>query len=198
MRDGVEHCQGCELYQDATHGVMGRGSVDAPLMLLGEQPGDQEDKAGEPFVGPSGKLLDRALDEAGIDPAEVFTTNVVKHFRWRRGRASNRLHRSPTRAHIAACGPWLVAELQMVTPRGVVLLGASAGKAVYGTSFRVGAARGERLDWPDDLDGVQMEHTPDWAVATMHPAGVLRSRQRDAEYAALVDDLEVARKLLDD
>jgi uracil-DNA glycosylase family protein len=196
LRDGVEECKGCELHQDATHGVAGRGPADAALMLVGEQPGDQEDKAGEPFVGPAGRLLDRALDQAGIDPDGVFVTNVVKHFRWRRGRGSQRLHRSPTRTHVAACGPWLVAELDMVQPQGVVLLGATAGKAIYGASFRVGDSRGKPIDWPDNIGGTPVRESPEWALATIHPSAVLRSRTRDEDLDGLVADLRVARELL--
>jgi DNA polymerase len=165
-------------------------------MVVGEQPGDQEDKAGKAFVGPAGKLLDRALGEAGIDPGSVFRTNVVKHFRWEPGRRGNRLHKGPTRTHVAACGPWLVAELRMVRPRGVVLLGATAGKAIYGPKFRVGESRGVRLQWPDEVAGSPLEHTPDWALATLHPSAVLRSRQRDEDLDSLVTDLEEALSLL--
>jgi DNA polymerase len=196
MRTGIEDCRGCELFENATHGVPGRGPRDAALMVVGEQPGDQEDKAGEAFVGPAGKMLDRALDEAGIDPASVFRTNVVKHFRWERGRRGNRLHKGPTRTHVAACGPWLVAELAMVRPRGVVLLGATAGQAVYGPGFRVGESRGVRLDWPDEVAGARAGHAPDWALATAHPSAVLRSRHRDEDLAQLVGDLQRALDLL--
>lgn len=197
LRDGVEACRGCELYEDATHGVAGRGPQDAPLMVVGEQPGDQEDKAGEAFVGPAGKLLDRALDEAGIDPDSVFRTNVVKHFRWERGRSGKRLHKGPTRTHVAACGPWLVAELEMVRPRGVILLGATAGQAIYGPDFRVGESRGDRLTWPEHVAGAPPEHTPDWALATTHPSAVLRSKNRDEDFDRLVKDLGRAVDLLE-
>lgn len=138
LRSAVQECRGCELYQDATQAVLGDGPWDAALMVLGEQPGDQEDRVGEPFVGPAGKLLDRALSEAGIDPVSVFRTNVVKHFRFSGTRGQQRIHKSPSTMHVAACGPWLVAEMALVRPRGVVLLGGTAGKAVYGSSFRVG------------------------------------------------------------
>ena len=196
LRTGVEKCRGCELHQDATHGVAGRGPEDAALMVVGEQPGDQEDQAGEPFVGPAGKLLDRALEQAGIDPDIVFRTNAVKHFRWEGRRNGKRLHKGPSRVHVAACGPWLVAELDMVQPLGVVLLGATAGQAIYGSTFRVGESRGRRLEWPDEVGGNPVGHRPYWAVATAHPSAVLRSRQRDEDLAALVSDLEQARDLL--
>lgn len=124
--------QGFELYQNATHGVPGEGPLDASLMVVGEQPGDQEDRQGRPFVGPAGRLLDRALDEVGVDPASVFRTNAVKHFRRDPGRAGKRIHKGPSRVHVAACGPWMVAELDLIRPTGVILLGATAGAAVYG------------------------------------------------------------------
>jgi DNA polymerase len=191
---GVQACRGCELYRDATQGVPGDGPPDAAVMLVGEQPGDQEDRQGLPFVGPAGHLLDRALADAGLDPSAIYRTNAVKHFRFDPGRAGKRIHKSPSRVHVVACGPWLAAELDLVRPRGVVLLGATAGGAVYGSSFRVGAARGHRLDWPDHA--LESAWAPSWAVATTHPSAVLRSRRRDEDYAALVADLEVAASLM--
>lgn len=198
LGDGVQECRGCELYREATQGVVGAGDPDAELLVLGEQPGDREDRAGKPFVGPAGQLLDRALGEAGIDPGAVFRTNVVKHFRFVRARSSQRLHRSPGRVHVAACGPWLLAELDVVRPTGVLVLGATAGQALYGTRFRVGTARGELRDWPDDFGGHEREghHRPEWVLATAHPASVLRARRRDEEYALLVEDLRVAAAAL--
>jgi uracil-DNA glycosylase family protein len=190
---GVAECRGCELYQNATHGVPGEGPMDAPVMVVGEQPGDQEDRQGRPFVGPAGKLLARALDEAGLDPETVYRTNAVKHFRWDPGRAGKRIHKGPSRVHVAACGPWLVAELDMVRPRGVVLLGATAGGAVYGPSFRVGTSRGHELEWPSDFAA---EWRPEWALATTHPSAILRSRNREEDLAALVADLSIAVRLL--
>jgi uracil-DNA glycosylase len=190
---GVAECQGCELYRDATQGVPGEGPSDAELMVVGEQPGDQEDREGRPFVGPAGRLLAAAMEQAGLDPTTVYRTNAVKHFRWDPGRAGKRIHKGPSRVHVAACGPWLLAELDLVRPRGVVLLGATAGAAVYGASFRVGSSRGHRLDWPDVA---RSKHVPDWALATTHPSAVLRSRNRDHDLAALVDDLRVAADLL--
>ena len=193
LREAAQECRGCELYQNATQAVMGDGPCKAPLMVIGEQPGDKEDLAGEPFVGPAGRLLDRALDEAGIDPAAVFRTNVVKHFRFSGTRGKQRIHKSPSRVHVAACGPWLVAELSLVRPTGVVLLGGTAGKALYGSSFRVGDARGTLQGWPEDLPS---RHVPGWVLTTMHPSGVLRSRNRDEDYQALVRDLRVAAEAL--
>jgi uracil-DNA glycosylase family protein len=194
--DGIQHCKGCELYRDATQGVPGDGPSDAALMMVGEQPGDQEDKAGLPFVGPAGKLLDRALGDAGLDRDAVFRTNAVKHFRWEATARGNRLHKGPSRTHIAACGPWLMAEVDMVRPVGVVLLGASAGSAVFGPSFRVTTMRGQQLAWPDEASTRPDAWTPEWAVATAHPSAVLRSRQREEDYRRLVADLELAAGLL--
>ena len=194
MAEGIEACRGCELYRDATQGVPGEGPLRAPVMVVGEQPGDEEDRQGKPFVGPAGRLLDRALGDAGVDPSTVFRTNAVKHFRWDPGRAGKRIHKGPSRVHVAACGPWLAAELDLVRPQGVILLGATAGGAVFGSSFRVGAARGHALDWPED--GIGSAWAPSWAIATTHPSAVLRSRQRHEDYAGLVADLEVAATLL--
>jgi uracil-DNA glycosylase family protein len=191
---GVDACRGCELYRDATHGVPGQGPLDAPIMAVGEQPGDQEDREGLPFVGPAGRLLGRALDDAGLDPSTVYRTNAVKHFRWDPGRAGKRIHKGPSRVHVVACGPWLAAELDLIRPRGVVLLGATAGAAIFGPSFRVGASRGRSLEWPAEELGTSW--APSWALATTHPSAVLRSRQRDEDYAALVADLRVAASLM--
>jgi uracil-DNA glycosylase len=196
VADGIEACRGCELYAEATQGVPGQGPLNAAVMLLGEQPGDQEDKQGRPFVGPAGRLLAKALDEAEVDPASVYRTNAVKHFRWER-RGSNRLHKTPGQVHVTACGPWLLAEVDLVRPQGVVLLGATAGKAVFGSSFRVGEVRGQRRDWPDALPGGSTTWTPEWVLATTHPSAVLRSRNRDEDFASLVEDLRTAASLLD-
>jgi DNA polymerase len=163
-------------------------------MVVGEQPGDVEDKEGQPFVGPAGKLLVRALEEATVEPSGLFLTNAVKHFRWDPGRAGKRIHKGPSRVHVAACWPWLVAELEMVRPRGVVLLGATAGAAVYGPSFRVGAQRGRVLSWPEQ--DPPPEWVPEWVVATAHPSSVLRSRTRDEDYRRLVADLAVVAELV--
>lgn len=187
LRAAVQECRGCELYQDATQGVMGDGDPDAELVLLGEQPGDQEDRAGEPFVGPAGRVLDDALADAGIAPERVFRTNVVKHFRWSGTRGKRRIHQSPKQQHVAACRPWLDAELRLLRPRGVVLLGGTAGKALYGPAFKVGESRGRRLEWPEDRP---VAVPPGWVLATTHPSAVLRAREdRQAAYDALVADL---------
>jgi uracil-DNA glycosylase family protein len=188
LREAAQGCRGCELYRDATQVVMGDGRADATLMLLGEQPGDREDREGEPFVGPAGRVLDEALADVGIRPQDVFKTNVVKHFRWSGIRGKQRIHQSPTRAHVAACAPWLEAELALVRPQGVVLLGGTAGKAVYGSGFRVGEARGRLQEWPESLP---VERPPEWVLATTHPSAVLRADDRRSAYEELVADLQV-------
>lgn len=189
LRSAAQACRGCDLWQDATQAVMGDGAPEAAVMVVGEQPGDKEDRAGEPFVGPAGRLLDRALAEAGIAPESVFRTNAVKHFRHSGTRGTQRIHKSPSRWQVVACGPWLLAELSLVSPRVVVLLGATAGQAVYGSSFRVGTSRGRPLEWPAQL---QLPRPPSAVVATAHPSSVLRSRRRDEDLAALVADLRAA------
>lgn len=197
LQSEVQACKGCELHLDATQGVMGAGPADAELLVLGEQPGDKEDLAGEPFVGPAGQLLDRALAEAGIEPESVYRTNVVKHFRFSGTRGKQRIHRSPNQVHVAACGPWLVAELDVVRPTGVLVLGGTAGKALYGPGFRVGEARGELRSWPEAFGAPDREHhRPEWVLTTTHPSAVLRSRNRDEDYARLLDDLAVAAQAL--
>jgi DNA polymerase len=203
LRATVDGCRGCDLYREATQGVMGNGPAAARLMLIGEQPGDKEDLAGLPFVGPAGRLLDRALAEAGIDAAETYRTNVVKHFR-HVDKGGKRIHKSPVRWQVAACEPWLVAELGIVRPELVVVLGSTAGQAIYGPSFRVGTSRGRPLEWPAPA-ATPTESGPTLAslraapvaVATAHPSSVLRSRQREVDFSALVSDLRVARGLLE-
>ena len=190
LRSAVQDCRGCDLYLAATQAVMGEGPSRAPMMLVGEQPGDREDEAGRPFVGPAGRLLDRALGEAGIVPESVYRTNVVKHFRFER-KGSKRIHKGPSRWHVVACEPWLLGELDAVRPRVVVLLGATAAQSVFGASFRVTVSRGVRLDWPTGRSVA-----PEAAVATTHPSAVLRSRRREADLEALVRDLRVANELL--
>ena len=192
LRTAAQDCRGCELYRDATQAVMGRGAEHARLVMLGEQPGDQEDRQGEPFVGPAGGVLARALDRAGIDEDDVYRTNVVKHFRWR-GRGKRRIHQSPSQVHVAACGPWMVAEFSVLEPDGVVLLGGTAGKAVYGSAFRVGESRGRLADWPERF---AVDNPPAWVLATIHPSAVLRADDRDAAFGGLVADLRVAAEAL--
>jgi DNA polymerase len=193
LRAAMQDCRGCELYRDATQVVPGEGAADAAVMVVGEQPGDKEDQAGEPFVGPAGRLLDKGLAEAGIPAEQVFVTNAVKHFRFAGTRGKQRIHKSPDRVHIVACQPWLLAELEMVRPTGVILLGGTAGKAVYGSRFRVGESRGRLQDWPEAL---QADRAPDWVLTTTHPSAVLRSRQRTQDFDAFVADLRVAAAAL--
>lgn len=193
LREAAPACRGCELYRDTTQVVMGEGAERARLVLLGEQPGDQEDRQGRPFVGPAGQLLVKALDEAGIDRQDTYRTNVVKHFRFR-GRRKQRIHQTPTQAHVTACAPWLAAELGQLRPVGVVVLGGTAGKLVFGTAFRVGEMRGRLVDWPERFP---VGNVPQWVLPTTHPSAVLRAEdQREAAYAALVADLRVAAEAL--
>jgi uracil-DNA glycosylase len=190
-------CQGCDLYERATQTVFGEGAADPAVVLIGEQPGDAEDRAGKPFVGPAGKLLDRALAEAGIAPGITYTTNAVKHFRWKpepRG-GKRRIHERPDAAQVRACWPWLAAELERLAPSVVVTLGATAGQALFGGSFRVTSTRGTRIQWcaPAPREGKEREVT---VVPTIHPSAVLRADDRDAAFAGLVSDLAVAVAVL--
>jgi uracil-DNA glycosylase len=180
LRAAVQQCEGCPLYRDATQAVFGEGTLTSEVMLVGEQPGDQEDLAGAPFVGPAGKLLDRALDEAGIERRRTYVTNAVKHFKWK-ARGTRRIHDKPTWTEQMACRTWLEAELALVQPKALVLLGATAAQSLLGKSFRVTQNRGVALD--SDLAGL--------VVATIHPSAVLRSDDREAMFAGLVDDLRV-------
>src|SRR3954462_11493401 len=180
LRAAVQTCRGCPLYANATQAVFGEGKLTAEVVLVGEQPGDQEDLAGAPFVGPAGKLLDRALDEAGIDRGTTYVTNAVKHFKWK-ARGTRRIHDKPTWTETLACRPWLEAELALVKPRALVLMGATAAQSLLGKSFKVTQNRGVPL--PSEL--------ADLVVATIHPSAVLRSDEREAMFAGLVDDLRV-------
>src|SRR5690348_5690779 len=165
LREAVQGCRGCDLYRNATQAVFGEGARRAEVMLVGEQPGDKEDLAGHPFVGPAGQLLDRALEEAGIDRAQTYVTNAVKHFKWQ-ARGKRRIHQKPSWSESVACHPWLEAELDVVEPRVVVCLGATAAQSLLGKDFRVTQHRGELLD--SDL----AEHM----TATVHPSSILRQR----------------------
>jgi DNA polymerase len=144
----AESCQGCPLFENATQTVFGHGRPDAPIMLVGEQPGDQEDRAGLPFVGPAGRLLARALDDADIDPASTYQTNAVKHFKFTRKGGKRRIYQKPGRTEVVACQPWLLAEIEAVQPKVIVCLGTTAAQALLGPSFRVSAQRGEALRCP--------------------------------------------------
>ena len=189
LKDEAAGCTRCDLYQRATQTVFGEGRRSAAIALVGEQPGDQEDKQGHPFVGPAGRLLDRALDEAGLSRADVYLTNAVKHFKWTE-RGKRRIHQRPSGPEIRACGFWLDAELAMVRPRLVVLLGAVAGQAVFGSRFRVGEYRGQAREG-------SLGSWHGLVVGTIHPSAVLRepdAQSRDRAHAGLVADLVVARE----
>lgn len=180
LRTAAASCEGCGLYRDATQTVFGEGPDSARYLFVGEQPGDQEDRQGHPFVGPAGRVLDRGLEEAGIGRDEVYVTNAVKHFSFT-SRGKRRIHQKPTAAEIDACRPWLSAELAAVRPEVVVVLGATAARSLLGPSFRVTKQRGEPVPMGDAL-----------AVATIHPSAVLRAPDRDAAYAGFLSDLRVA------
>ena len=188
LREAAADCQACDLFVRGTQTVFGDGSQIAELMLVGEQPGDQEDLTGHPFVGPAGKLLDRALEAAGIDRAAVYVTNVVKHFKWE-PRGKRRIHQKPNAAEIAACRPWLDAEIQVVKPRAIVCLGATAAQALLGRQFKVSVHRGEFV--PSPLAPL--------VLATVHPSSILRAPDDDArrdEMRRFTDDLRVVADAL--
>lgn len=183
LRQAVQDCRGCELWQPATQAVFGDGAAPARILLVGEQPGDQEDMSGEPFIGPAGRVLDGALQEAGIPRERVYVTNAVKHFRYEQ-RGKRRIHRKPGVGHVDACRPWLAAELDAVRPDVIVCLGATAARAVFTREVKVGELRGR----VHETDGRAV-------VVTTHPSAVLRMRDaqaRERERAALVADLRLA------
>ena len=188
VRELAVGCRACELWRRATQTVFGQGPVAARLLVVGEQPGNSEDLEGAPFVGPAGRMLDRALVEAGIDRSTVYVTNVVKHFKWRRAPSGKRrIHQKPDRAEVEACFPWLEAEVGRVRPELIVCLGATAAQALLGASFRVTREHGQVLDSPLGP-----------ALATVHPSAILRAPDdaRDEVYRGMVDDLRVAAKQL--
>ena len=187
LREAVQGCRGCSLYKNATQAVFGEGTRNAAVMFVGEQPGDQEDKAGRPFVGPAGRLLDRALEEAGIDRSSAYVTNAVKHFKWE-AHGKRRIHAKPSWSEVAACRPWLQAELAVVKPTVLVLLGAVAAQGLLGKQFRVTKQRGELVDSP---------RAP-YVTATIHPSAILRGEPEDREraLAGLVADLRKVAALL--
>jgi uracil-DNA glycosylase family protein len=185
LRVEAASCTRCPLYQRATQTVFGEGPVPARLMMVGEQPGDQEDRRGAPFVGPAGRILDDALVAAGIDRSAVYVTNAVKHFKWEpKGKA--RIHKKPDRSEVSACHVWLEREMAVVGPELVVLLGATASQALLGPAFRVTRERGQVLERP----GLPP------LLATIHPSAVLRAPDRDVQLAGLVADLRVAAGIL--
>ncbi len=189
LREAAAGCQACDLWQTGTQTVFGEGLRESELMLVGEQPGDQEDRSGKPFVGPAGRLLDEALEEAGIDRTKAYVTNVVKHFKWN-PRGKRRIHAKPNWGEIAACRPWLDAEIEVVKPRVLVCLGSTAAQALLGKAFRVTRQRGELVDSP----------LAPHVMATVHPSSILRAQDEDArraELLAFVDDLRRVAPLLD-
>src|SRR5437870_7082654 len=184
LREAAAGCRACDLWELGTQTVFGEGSPKARVMLVGEQPGDQEDLQGRPFVGPAGKIMDRALEEAGIDRKEVYVTNAVKHFKWE-PRGKRRIHQKPNSREVAACRPWLEAELRIVRPKLLVVLGSTAGQAIFGPSFRVTRERGKVLS---------SKFAPK-VVATVHPSSLLRQQDEESrhrEYKNFVADLRVA------
>jgi DNA polymerase len=183
VREAAMGCQACHLWRLGTQTVFGEGTTAARLMMVGEQPGDKEDLAGKPFVGPAGKLLDNALAQAGIDRDEVYVTNAVKHFKWI-PQGSRRLHQKPNRKEMAACKPWLDAEIARVKPEAILLLGATAAQAILGADFKITQNRGRFLE--SDL--------APYVLATLHPSAILRmpeEAQREAAFQSLVDDLKL-------
>jgi DNA polymerase len=181
LRDAAQGCRGCRLYRDATQTVFGEGDPHAPLVLVGEQPGDQEDLAGEPFVGPAGRLLFQCLDELGVKREDVYVTNAVKHFTFTQ-RGKRRIHQKPSLTDLVACKPWLDAELEVLAPEVLVLLGATAIRAVLGPGHKVTEERG--VLQPSSYGGQ--------VLVTTHPSAVLRAPDRTTAYAGLRKDLEVA------
>jgi uracil-DNA glycosylase len=188
VRGASKDCQACELWRRGTQTVFGEGTKNAQLMFVGEQPGNDEDLSGHPFVGPAGKLLDRALADAGIDRSTVYVTNVVKHFKWE-PRGKRRIHKKPNAAEIAACRPWLDTEIALVKPRAIVCLGATAAQALLGRQFRVTAHRGEFVASP----------LAPLVLATVHPSSILRApddETRRAEMQAFTADLHAVANAL--
>ena len=182
----AKSCTACPLYKNATQTVFGAGPKHASIMMIGEQPGDYEDVAGKPFVGPAGKILDRALEDAGINRTEVYVTNAVKHFKWE-PRGKRRIHQKPSARDIAACRPWMEAEIRLVQPKLLICLGSTAGQAIFGPSFRVTKQRGKILHSPFAKK----------TIATVHPSSLLRQpdeESREREYKNFVADLRVAAK----
>ena len=185
----AKRCEGCHLWMCGTQTVFGEGPSDARVMLIGEQPGDKEDLAGKPFVGPAGKLLDSALEEAGVERSKVYVTNAVKHFKWQAGNAGKRIHGKPNRKEVIACKPWLDTEIALVKPDVIVLLGATAAQALLGTSFRLTQHRGEFVE----------SLIAPYVVATIHPSAILRMRTSEDRHeakAGLSDDLRKVAEAL--
>ena len=189
LKTAAASCMGCDLYKNATQTVFGEGKIRAAqILFVGEQPGDEEDIAGRPFVGPAGRLFDKALAEAGIDRDNTYVTNVVKHFKWK-PRGKRRIHEKPRASEVRACEPWLMAELQVVDPHVLVLLGATAAQALLGKDFRVTQMRGQWLESPFAKR----------TLATVHPSSILRAPDAEAraeQYTAFVNDLKMVAGVL--
>src|SRR5205809_3891602 len=190
LQEAAHDCRGCDLYKRGTQTVFGEGPKAARVMFVGEQPGDQEDKAGKPFIGPAGMMLDKALEKAGVDRSEVYVTNAVKHFKWE-PRGKRRIHSKPSAREVAACKPWLKAEVEVVQPDLIVALGATAAQAIFGPKFRVTQHRGEAIT------------NSTWApcvMATVHPSSLLRAPDEAARreaIAAFEKDIRAVKKQLD-
>jgi uracil-DNA glycosylase len=196
LRTAARECRGCPLYEGATQTVFGAGPATARMVFVGEQPGDVEDRRGEPFVGPAGILLNRALDDAGIVRDDTYVTNAVKHFKFNQaGPGKRRIHQTPDQREVVACRPWLAAELRALDPDVIVALGATAGKSLIGNDFRVTKARGTVLQWPPP-GMAATERRQIMLVPTIHPSAVLRATDRDDAYGGFVTDLEVAARAL--
>jgi len=190
VREAAAHCTACHLYKRGTQTVFGEGAKRAAMMLVGEQPGDYEDVAGRPFIGPAGKIMDRALADAGIDRSQVYVTNAVKHFKWE-PRGKRRIHQKPNSREITACRPWLEAELRIVRPNLVVAMGATAAQAIFGPGFRVTRERGKVLS----------SQLAPKVLATVHPSSLLRQpdeESREREYKHFVADLRAASRAADE
>jgi uracil-DNA glycosylase len=188
LREEAANCRACPLWQTGTQTVFGEGAAYAKVMFVGEQPGDQEDKQGRPFVGPAGRVLDEALDLAGIDRATTYVTNAVKHFKWQ-ARGKRRIHAKPTWSEQLACRPWLEAELEVVQPRVLVCLGATAGQSLLGKQFRVTKERGRWLE----------SELAEYVTATIHPSSILRQRDDESRHRELdgfVEDLRLVASVL--
>ncbi len=188
LREAAAGCTACDLYKTGTQTVFGEGQTSSLIMLIGEQPGDKEDLAGRPFVGPAGALLDKSLQEAGIDRSKVYVTNVVKHFKWE-PRGKRRIHKKPNAVEITACRPWLQAELSVIKPRAIICLGSTAAQAIIGPKFRVSVQRGQFVQ--SDL--------AEYVTATVHPSSILRAPSDEArrlERARFVEDLRKIREAL--
>jgi uracil-DNA glycosylase family protein len=188
LRDAAAECKACDLWKTGTQTVFGEGKQSSLIMFIGEQPGDKEDLAGRPFVGPSGTLLDNALAEAGIDRAKVYVTNVVKHFKWE-PRGKRRIHKKPNAVEITACRPWLESEIRVIQPRAIICLGSTAAQAILGPKFRVSVQRGQFVD----------SNLAEYVTATVHPSSILRApgdEARRMERERFVDDLRKIRAAL--